>query len=120
MLSFSLQIIDKVDRSQTLKWRIRAYWHENNTNLVQESRITNYDDIINGYFFSKFIKNMDSEEIEAIHMNEILRTLLRKFALIENHLIDGLKRSGLFPGHFRICSSVCTKKVLCMQMKRLS
>ena len=86
---------------------------------MDEKRVTNYDDIISGYFMSKVIKmpNHPQSYLE-IHMTEILRIFHRTFVMYENHLIEGLRKSGLFPGDFTTCSSVCGFQHVCLHMKR--
>ena len=101
------------------------FLHPNETILFQEDRNTNFDEIITGYFFRKFITyNADSKNKEDVHINEILRALSRKFAVEDEFLNSGLGRQVEMPTfhqrHFRTCSLVCTEKKLCLEMKILT
>ena len=101
------------------------FLHPNETILFQEDRNTNFDEIITGYFFRKFITyNADSKNKEDVHINEILRALSRKFAVEDEFLNSGLGRQVEMPTfhqrHFRTCSLICTEKKLCLEMKRLT
>ena len=87
---------------------------------LNEKRATNYDDMISGYFMSKVVNLPNQpQSVLEIHMTEIARIFHRTFVMYEKHLIDGLKRSGLFPSVFSTCSTICGVQYVCFEMKRL-
>ena len=113
------QINKKCDRLDSILWRVKIY--DNSTVYLDEKRATNFDDIISGYFMSKVIsfQNHHPQSDLQTHIREILRIFHRTFVMYEKHLIEGLRKSGLFPGDFSTCSSVCGFQHVCLEMKRL-
>ena len=122
-----------MDRTQTLLWKIELFSETKTSNettkihatktYLNETRVTNYDDIISGYFFKK-IFNITSRDEEPksrleIHLREIIRVLNRTFNLFEEHIMVGLNRTGLLPGEFAVCSCVCGRNEICLEMRRM-
>ena len=119
LFSFFFQINKKCDRLDSILWRVKI--SDNSTVYLDEKRATNFDDIISGYFMSKIIsfQNHHPQSYLQTHIREILRIFHRTFVMYEKHLIEGLRKSGLFPGDFSTCSSVCGFQHVCLEMKRL-
>ena len=118
-----MQTFPKVLKTDILKWNVRIFRYEDNSIIINQNRLTDYAEIISGKFFERFITLRergygDNAVHETIHARTILRAIHVKFAFIDEHIIKG--HAVTLPEHFRFCSVDCEKRIICLEMKRLT
>ena len=90
---------------------------------LNETRITNYDDIITGYFLAKIFE-LPEEPRNKLEMQiiEVLRVVQRTFTLLgaANKNNFELPRTTNYPGDVLACSTTCDgPRSLCFRLKHL-
>lgn len=106
-----------LNRLNSYSWQLNL--NENGISYLNETRISNLDDIISGYFFAKifhFPEELSGARLEK-HCFELARILQRLYSLSGKYHLEKLRETSKIPRDIFACTATCGRdKEVCFEM----